>query len=255
MKKKNKKDLKLVSVKIVDVDLSTKETSLTNFTHQRSTEELNAYRSHFLIENSENKLTNSSLMGSYTTKVDNLNTQPKNRQSHSIGTAFRSMNLFSTALGMKQAKPETINIRNIRKMNCRNGRTKFQETLIGGMVRPSYPLSRPSSEYQGLCTDIKHPAQFLRMSLISPSLSVYRSEMSENQFDEFPSGEISNFKYENKDNNSKNFGSTKGDFPFENAKDDINCSNESQANDSSIELEQESITKSVQNYKERICNL
>lgn len=117
-------------------------------------------------------------MESYVTAVEDNNSY-RNRNSVSIGDAIRNLNDKSTPLPT-ELPIDPLNTSNIKKLNLRNGRTKFQETLVGGMVKNNHPLSRARSEYEENPDSKRLFRPFTtltKLNFISPSLSLYKSDL------------------------------------------------------------------------------
>ena len=90
-------------------------------------------------------------MNSYSTTKQGMEEKRKwDRTSHSIGKVIRNLNFRNSSnLAYVSKKNETSPLTKcqLKKLNCRNGRSKLQESLVGNMMKSNFPLSRARSDY------------------------------------------------------------------------------------------------------------
>lgn len=233
-----------IPVRRVDVHMDTSKGKVSKPIEETKNYEIERiYRSEQLKRTSENSFIKSHIMESYVQTVEDNNTF-KNKNTVSIGDAIKDVMKPTPGSTPKEepAKVETISTNNVKKLNLRNGRSKFQETLVGGMLKNPAQLSRARSEYQDNPEGGKISRPFsgiVKMNFISPALSVYKSELGNAILNNMLSNTGSEQEFGQE--NSSRIASSVQKVTSSTVEEDLNVSQESRKKNASIDLDFEDI--------------
>ncbi|CAI2361269.1 unnamed protein product [Moneuplotes crassus] len=178
LKEKSNKDLYVVPVSKADCIVgSSKQTSESSEEDYKDMSCSEGSRPGFPKKFSKHSLIKSHIMETYVNSVEKNNSY-RNRNSLSIGEAIRHSSIANTAT-KEDIKLEPVSKDNIKKLNLRNSRAKFHETLVGGMIDGHHPISRVRSDYQ-VTNGVKLWRPFTtiaKLNYVSPTLSLYKSDV------------------------------------------------------------------------------
>ncbi|CAI2358897.1 unnamed protein product [Moneuplotes crassus] len=242
VKEKSTNDLHVIPVMKVNCLLDDIKTpSEVSEDERQWMESSEGFKSDFLKRSSNKSLIKSNIMDSYVNSVDE-HIGVVNRNSFSIGNAIRNITIDGQS-NKEHIRVESVSKDNIKKLNLRNGRSKFQETLVGGMMKNNCPLSRARSDYENN-NEAKLTRPFTsiaKMNYCSPALSLYKSDVENGLLPDTFSGQGSERGFLNSGKLSSRIELSIQNPDFSAAEGECNLSDQSKMNNTSIELDLEDI--------------